>query len=192
MTSVESATMRQRVVAAALELTVAEGWSAVTMSRVAERVGVSRQTVYNEVGSKPALAEALVLTELERFLAVVVDAFARHPRDLEAGVESAVAGVLAHGRGSELLRAILAGADDSSAGLLPPLSTDAGAVLDAARSVVVAQLSAYDVDAPPRRVEAVADMLARTVLSHVMSPSGTPARTAADLAALTTAALAPA
>ncbi|MFN8168206.1 MAG: TetR family transcriptional regulator [Candidatus Nanopelagicales bacterium] len=192
MTSVETPTMRGRVVAAALELTVAEGWSAVTMSRVAERVGVSRQTVYNEVGSKPALAEAMVLTELERFLDVVVQAFDRHPRDLAAGVEAAVSGVLDLGRHSELLRAILSGADESSTGLLPPLSTDAGAVVDAARAVVVARLSAYDVDAPPRRVEAVADVLVRTVLSHVMSPSGTTARTAADLAAIAAAALDPA
>ena len=45
------------------------------MARLAEEVGVSRQTVYNEVGTKPGLAEAMILSELDRFLGVVNRAF---------------------------------------------------------------------------------------------------------------------
>jgi AcrR family transcriptional regulator len=52
--------LRARIVAAAAVLTTETGWSEVTMARLAERVGVSRQTVYNEIGSKPALAEAMI------------------------------------------------------------------------------------------------------------------------------------
>ena len=63
------ASTRDRIVAAAVEMTTSSGWAAVTMARLAEAVGVSRQTVYNEVGSKPALAEAMVLEELARTLA---------------------------------------------------------------------------------------------------------------------------
>ena len=55
--------------------------------------------------------------------------------------------------------------------------------------MLVARLSAYDVDASPRRLEAVADLLVRTVLSHVMSPDPDRARTASDLAWVTTRAL---
>jgi AcrR family transcriptional regulator len=49
-------TTRERIVAAAVEMTTSSGWAAVTMGRLADAAGVSRQTVYNEVGSKPALA----------------------------------------------------------------------------------------------------------------------------------------
>ena len=42
------------------------GLGTVTMSRLADGVGVSRQTVYNEVGTKPALAEAMILASLTR------------------------------------------------------------------------------------------------------------------------------
>ena len=42
--------LRDRLVTAAVELTLAHGWSQVTMARLAAEVGVSRQTVYNEVG----------------------------------------------------------------------------------------------------------------------------------------------
>ena len=125
MTVEGAATMRQRVIAAALELTAAQGWSAVTMSAVADHVGVSRQTVYNEVGSKPALAEAMVLAELERFLEVVGLAFDAHPRDLGAAVAGAVEGVLALAADNELLREIVSSSNGASSELLPPLSTDA-------------------------------------------------------------------
>ena len=37
---------------AAVRLTAQIGWSQVTMARLAQEVGVSRQTVYNEVGTK--------------------------------------------------------------------------------------------------------------------------------------------
>ena len=53
-------TTRDRIVAAAVELTTTSGWASVTMSRLAAAAGVSRQTVYNEVGSKPALAETMI------------------------------------------------------------------------------------------------------------------------------------
>ena len=57
--------MRDRVVDAAIRVTTERGWAKVTMSRLADDVGVSRQTVYNEVGSKNDLAEAMVDEEVE-------------------------------------------------------------------------------------------------------------------------------
>jgi AcrR family transcriptional regulator len=76
--------MRERIVEAAVSLTTEAGWARVTMAAIADRVGVSRQTVYNEVGTKPGLAEAMILHELDRFLGVVNLAFDAHPRDLVA------------------------------------------------------------------------------------------------------------
>src|SRR5690242_14631831 len=87
-------TMNERVVAAAAELTCEVGWANVTMGKLADRVGVSRQTVYNEMGSKPALAEAMVLRELATFLAAVDRAFDQHPDDLVDAIRAAVNEVL--------------------------------------------------------------------------------------------------
>ena len=78
----QAPTMRARIVAAAAVMTAESGWSGVTMGALAERVGVSRQTVYNEIGTKPGLAEAMILAELDRFLGVVTLAFDEHPTDL--------------------------------------------------------------------------------------------------------------
>ena len=85
---------RDRILAAAVDLTSRTGWAKVTMARLADEVGVSRQTVYNEIGTKTALAEAMVQRELEAFLAVVSAAFDDQPEDLEAAVVLASRGVL--------------------------------------------------------------------------------------------------
>jgi AcrR family transcriptional regulator len=174
---------RQRIVAAAVALTTAEGWTAVTMSRLADDVGVSRQTVYNEVGSKTGLAEAMVLTELDRFLTLVDDGFHAHPDDLARAMRAAVRGVLREAGRNELLRTIVApGGGD----LLPPLTTDSAALLDAAKTVVGQRIAAYENTVDGRTRDAVVDMLVRTVLGHVMQPSASPERSADDIAALAT------
>ncbi len=180
-TQARSTSTRQRIVAAAIDLTTAEGWAAVTMSRLADDVGVSRQTVYNELGSKPALAEAMVLTELDRFLTLVDAGFDAHPDDLAAALRRAIRGVLREAAGNDLLRAVVS---PGSGDLLPPLTTDAAALLDSAKAVVRERISAYDVADAGRAREAAVDMLVRTVLGHVMQPSGPPDRSADDIAAL--------
>ena len=73
-------TTRERIVDAAVAMTTESGWSGVTMGALADRVGVSRQTVYNEVGSKEGLAEAVILRELARFLDVVSARLRRRTR----------------------------------------------------------------------------------------------------------------
>src|SRR5688500_13721609 len=93
---------RDRIVAAAVGMTTSSGWASVTMSRLADAAGGSRQTVYNEVGSKPALAETMILEELARFLQVVEQAFDAEPDELTRGIERAVSDVLTYARANTL------------------------------------------------------------------------------------------
>ena len=91
MSSIASAqvTHRDRLVTAAARFTAEHGWAELTMAKLADLVGVSRQTVYNEIGGKPQLAEAMVLRELELFLQVVDSAFQDNPEDLVRAIEAA-------------------------------------------------------------------------------------------------------
>ena len=130
-------TLRERIVAEAAALTSEVGWAAVTMAALAARVGVSRQTVYNEVGSKPALGEAMVLRELERFLGVVGEAFDDHPRDLDAAVRAAVRAVLDLAADSALLRALATFTHGGDTELMPLLTTRSDVLVDAASDMVV-------------------------------------------------------
>jgi len=181
MTTVPGA-LRERIVGTALDLTLEAGWSGVTMAKLADRVGVSRQTVYNEIGGKPALAEAMILTELARFLGVVDAAFDDHPRSLVDALEQACRDVLELAHDNPLLKAVVTATHGADTELLPLLTTHADSLLVTAKGVIRGRLEAYDVALGPDRLDAAIDMVVRVVLSHVMQPSGTPASTATDLA----------
>ena len=175
-------TMRARVVGAAVEMTTELGWAQVTMARLAERVGVSRQTVYNEVGTKAGLAEAMILAELDRFLGLVTVAFDAHPDDLVGAIREASRTVLENAEDNLLLRAVVSATHGADTELLPLLTTHAGPLLAAAKGVLLERVVTYDVGLVPQRLDAVIDMVVRTVLSHVMQPTDSPASTAADIA----------
>lgn len=174
--------LRQRIVEAAIDTTSTSGWSAVTMGGLASRVGVSRQTVYNEVGSKPALAEAVVAHELAGFLALVELAFDENPDDPVAGVEVASRGVLQRARDNALLRAIVSASYGGDTELLPLLTTNSSALIEAATGIVSGRLALAAPRLGPDRLALAADVIVRTVLSHVMQPARPPRQTAADIA----------
>jgi AcrR family transcriptional regulator len=182
MTSTAAVSMRARILGAATDLTTRSGWSSVTMSRLADAVGVSRQTVYNEVGSKSALAEAMILDELARFLEVVATAFGRQPDNLVDAVRSACRGVLDLAADNTLLKAVVSATHGADTELLPLLTTHAEPLMMTAKAVIAEQLVPYDLALGSRQLEAVIDMVVRVVLSHVMAPSNTPANTADDIA----------
>ncbi|MDF9716650.1 TetR/AcrR family transcriptional regulator [Nocardioides sp. ChNu-153] len=173
--------LRDRILAAAAHLTSTDGWAKVTMARLAAAVGVSRQTVYNEVGGKPDLAEAMVLNELARFLAEVDRAFEEHPDDLLAAVGEACRGILELAQDNELLHAVVSATHGAETELLPLLTTHAESLLTTAKTMLGDRIAPYDLDLTPRQREVVVDVVVRSMLSHVMQPSGTPAETAADV-----------
>ena len=182
MTTAPALTTHERVVAAAAELTLEVGWAGVTMAKLAERVGVSRQTVYNEVGSKPRLAEEMVLAELAKFLAVVDLAFDEQPDDLIEAIRSASRAVLELARRNALLQAVVSASYGAETELLPLLTSRNDALVMAATQTVQARVAAYRIAIDERHLDAAIDMVVRLVLSHVVHPIGEPAETADDIA----------
>lgn len=176
------AAIRDRVLDAAEVVLTTEGWGAVTMGRMASAAGVSRQTVYNEVGSKNGLAEAMILRELDRFLAGVIRSFDENPEDLIAAIRDSARRVLKYARNNALLHAVVSATHGADTELVPLLTTHSGSLLAGAKLVVTERVTVYEPAVPAERLDAVIDMVVRLVLSHVMQPSGTPAETADDIA----------
>src|SRR4249919_2366859 len=145
--------MRERIVGAAVALTTEVGWARVTMGTIADRVGVSRQTVYNEVGTKPGLAEAMILHELDRFLGVVSLAFDAHPDDLVSAIREASRGVLTLAQDNQLLHAVVSATHGADTELLPLLTTHAESLLVAAKTVVAARVAPYDITLSEARLD---------------------------------------
>jgi AcrR family transcriptional regulator len=182
--------VRDRIVEAAAAITAEAGWSAVTMNKVATRAGVSRQTVYNEMGSKPGLGQAMVLRELDRFLAAVEEELDRHD-DLVEAIRAAAERILLMARENRLLDAVLASAHGVSRGepgsdneLLPFLTTDAAPLITAATAVIAERLPVRfpETRLTDHEAQVAIDSVVRLVLSHVMQPGSPPARVADDIA----------
>jgi AcrR family transcriptional regulator len=182
VTSAPAASTHERVLSLAAELTLEAGWAGVTMGKLADRVGVSRQTVYNEVGSNAQLAEEMVMVELAKFLAVVDRAFDECPHDLVVAIRAASGGVLELARSNALLQAVVSASYGAETDLLPLLTTHSDALLLTATEAVRRRVAAYRVDIDDRHLDASIDMVVRLVLSHVVHPVGDPQDTADDIA----------
>ncbi|WP_406601571.1 TetR/AcrR family transcriptional regulator [Lentzea miocenica] len=173
---------RQPIIEAAIEMTARTGWAAVTMTRLAEHVGVSRQTVYNEIGSKNALADAMLAHELGRFLTAIGDAFDRHADNLVEAIYDAVRDVLELAGDNLLVRAIASATHGADTELVPLLTTHAETLLADVKAMLAERVEAYRPALTKDQIDVLIDIVTRTVLSHVVQPSGTPAGTADGLA----------
>lgn len=169
---------RSRIIGAAVRLTCEHGWSKVTMGRLATEAGVSRQTVYNAVGSRDDLAEAMVLTESAQFVFRIVEAFDNHPDDLLPAIHEAVESTLRFAEGNALLRAVVSATHGADTELLPLLTTHSESLLGTVKTVVQDRVDQYEVGLPPERISATIDIVVRTALSHVMQPTASPCETA--------------
>src|SRR3954452_6720688 len=183
---------RERLIGQAAELTRAGGWQAITMAKLADRVGVSRQTVYNEIGSKRQLAEAMIMHELEVFLQAVDAAFEQHPESLSEAIRAAATRVLEMARKNPLLHAVLSASHGAESALLPLLTTQVEPLLEAAHGLVRRHLDTYDHGLDEDRIDPLVDMVIRLVLSHVTAPSTSPAETAENIAWIAARVLRPA
>ncbi|MFE2377995.1 TetR/AcrR family transcriptional regulator [Streptomyces sp. NPDC059398] len=99
---------RESLLDSALAALTVRDWSAVRMVDVAAAAGFSRQTLYNEFGSKDGLARALVRREADRYLRGVDRALSGPATERERMVAVAVWTVTA-ARAHPLLRALLTG-----------------------------------------------------------------------------------
>ena len=181
MTTSSRTRTRDALLDAAYARTIADGWHAMRMADVAADAGLSRQTLYNEFGTKPALGEALVLRETDRFL----DAITQHLHDSATPVEAVAAAVeytLREGAEDTLLKAVLTSAQSGDS--LLPFLTRSEPVLHATSDVLVGFLVAEWPEFERSDVELVVDALVRLTVSHLVLPIDPPEVTAARLARL--------
>jgi AcrR family transcriptional regulator len=170
------------IVDAASQMTIELGWPGVTMAALAQRVGVSRQTVYNEIGNKSDLAEALVLSALYHYLELAETAFNAHPDNIVEGVRRAAKDLLTLATDDKLLTSTLAASHGGQSPLLSQLTTDAGGLLDAAQTLVMSRFETYDLAVTEDELAVAVDALVRLGLSTAMQPRGTPEQAADSLA----------
>jgi AcrR family transcriptional regulator len=141
-----------------------------TIGDVAERVGVSRVTVYKYFPGKDRLVEAVLLREMRRFLRDVDAAVAPYDTLEDRLVEGFVF-ALGWLRRHRLLNRLLRTDPEL---IVPNLTVGAGPVLAAGREFIAgfARREADEGRLPlaEDEIEAVSELLARAVLSFVLTP----------------------
>jgi AcrR family transcriptional regulator len=165
--------LRESLLAVAAEDLAANGFSGLRMADVASRVGVSRQTVYNEFRNKEGLVQAVALHRTAEYLAGVEERLngAADPFD---GMRDALTFMLEQAARDRLVTSVVTGADAED--LLPFLTTKGLPVLIPASAVVAKHLRLRWPDLPAERAGQAAETIVRLALSHLLLPSGPPER----------------
>lgn len=175
------ALLRDTILRATDELVAERGWPAVTMAQVASRAGVSRQTVYNEMGSRPDLARAYALWAADQLLDEVERCLAEHRDDLHEALVVALELFLDQAAEHPLIRAL--GATTGSEDVLAVLVRPAGGTIVAAAADRLGSIVATTWPAlAPADVALLAETLVRLAISHVVLPTAPPAEAARSAA----------
>src|SRR5581483_10495897 len=167
-----TSTTRDALLDAAYDVVVAGEWQNTRMLDVAAAAGVSRQTLYNEFGSKDALAQALAVREAERFIEGTnrfLDEV--HPDAPVDAVAAATEWTIRTASSNPLLKAVLT--DDTSE-LLPFLTTRGEGVIGAARANIEAYWREHWPDLDPDLAALAAETVARLTVSYLVLPSDGP------------------
>jgi AcrR family transcriptional regulator len=168
--------LRDTVIAAVDDLIRTRGWSATKMSDVAAAAGVSRQTLYNEFGSRQALVEAYVSREIENLIAEVTEEVLANADDAHRALRIAFTLFLKLASDEPVVQLITRNADG---GELHQLLTGLGRAVASERIAALIPEMWPQVDADDARL--LAESLVRLAISHALLPNQDPDATARDV-----------
>ena len=174
--------LRDSVLDAVGDLLATREWSAVTMADVAERAGVSRQTLYNAFGNRRELAQAYVMREAERFMAATEEAIRSNSGDARAALASATEVFLSEASEHPLVRA-MTGSEDADE-LLPLVTTRGGPLIGQVTERLADAILATWPGLPLRETHAMVEALVRLAISHAALPTASPRETAGAVVAI--------
>ncbi|MFE2562192.1 TetR family transcriptional regulator [Streptomyces sp. NPDC059352] len=178
---------------AAYGLVAAEGWGGLRMTAIARAAGISRQTLYNEFGSKDVIGRALVQRELEGFLVGIERELDAHRGELEAAAAAGIGHTLQQAVDNPLVKSVLLAARGGEDDLLAYLTTRPEPVFGTATVMLDAYAYAYayayateawpEVDEESRGL--AVETIVRLTVSHIVQPVASPEVSARRIARIT-------
>jgi AcrR family transcriptional regulator len=168
--------LRDTVLDAAGELMSENAWEDVTMAAIAKQAGVSRQTLYNEFGSRLELAQTYVLREADRFLVAVeaaVNASGPAPRE---ALNAALDVFLSNAETHPVIRAITVGEGGDE--LVTLVTTRAGGLVADVTERLAKLLTTKWPELGLADARLVSETLARLAISYAALPAESPKGTA--------------
>jgi AcrR family transcriptional regulator len=176
--------LRTTLLETARELLRERRWNDITMADIATGAGVSRQTLYNEFGSRDGFVQAYLLYDADRILSAVEHAIETSGGEPADALERAFLVFLEMIAGDPLAVTVISGDDPD--GLLALVTTRGGPVLRIAAGRLATAILRMWPEAANADVQLLSETLVRMALSHATLPDGDPADTAASISTLLT------
>ena len=174
--------LRDSVLDAMRELLLTQDWSAVTLSDVARLAGISRQTIYNEFGSRQGLAQGYALRLADRLVDAVQAAIDANVGNIYEAFLQGFRSFFAESAADPLVISLLSGV--AKPDLLQIITTDSGPIITRASARLTSALSQSWVAASDEDAGVLARAIVRLCLSYVSMPPEADHDVAADLARL--------
>jgi AcrR family transcriptional regulator len=157
-------------------------WSEITMGDIARAAGVSRQTLYNEFGSRAEFAQELVLREAGRFIDAVQGSIAANAEDPREALRATFELFLTVSAENPLVSTIVSG--DGADELIALFTTRGETLVQTASTRLSEVLLASWPAVPAAEAELIGECLVRLAISYAALPKAGAAGTAEGVAAL--------
>ena len=176
--------LRDSVLDAMRDLLLARDWSAITLSDVARAAGISRQTIYNEFGSRQGLAQGYALRLADRLVDAVHAAIDANVGDIHEAFLQGFRAFFAESAADPLVISLLSGV--AKPDLLQIITTDSAPIITRASARLTSALTQSWIDASDEDAGVLARAIVRLCLSYVSMPPEADHDVAHDLARLMT------
>jgi AcrR family transcriptional regulator len=173
--------LRDSVLDAMRELLLTRDWSAVTLSDVARAAGISRQTIYNEFGSRQGLAQGYALRLADRLVDTVHAALDANVGDIHEALLQGFRRFFAESAADPLVISLLTGV--AKPDLLQLITTDSAPIITRASQRLVSAFNQTWVVISDADAGVISRAIVRLCLSYVSMPPESDLADGADVAA---------
>jgi AcrR family transcriptional regulator len=174
--------LRDLVLDAMRDLLLSKDWSSITLSDVAKVAGISRQTIYNEFGSRQGLAQGYALRLADRLVDAVDEAIENNVGSISAAFLEGFRAFFADSAADPLVISLLTGA--AKPDLLQIITTDSAPIISRSSARLTESFMHSWVQASEEDAGVLARAIVRLAMSYVSMPPEADHDVAADLARL--------
>ncbi len=176
--------LRDSVLDAMRDLLLTRDWSAITLSDVARSAGISRQTIYNEFGSRQGLAQGYALRLADRLVDAIHAALDANVGNFYEAFLAGFRSFFAESAADPLVISLLSGV--AKPDLLQLITTDSAPIITRASARLSLALTQTWVATSDEDAGVLARAIVRLALSYVSMPPEADHDVARDLARLMT------
>ncbi|MCH9667379.1 MAG: TetR family transcriptional regulator [Actinomycetia bacterium] len=174
--------LRDSILDGMRELLLTRDWSSITLSDVARAAGISRQTIYNEFGSRQGLAQGYALRLADRLVDQINDAIKDNVGDVYAAFLQGFRDFFAESAADPLVISLLSGS--SKPDLLQIITTDSAPIISRCSARLTESFMDSWVATSQEDAGVLARAIVRLAMSYVSMPPEADHDVARDLARL--------